>query len=355
MKLLLVFSLAILSCLARAETNVQVGTDFWSATNPPIRYLPNYNTPQDWNSVGYFGKISSNYSYEFLDIGLKVRSSTIEGAYIDQASIGINADGYGIRAGILPFRITWCETYNFNSVWMREPDSFCSYRGLSDGANSAPGVQWYASQILGSWAIDEQAGVYRESIYNQSKSEGAIFFMTGIDTFDRRSGLSINAMHLPTATQFRFSILDVSQNISGEYQSNYRYRTVFAGAEFNPIDTVTIKATALGYFGRQVLVESAQSNYQAISYSLSIVYQATPRDQFGMAIGQSVNQVIYPGYGIVQKLRVPTLSLAYRRNIDEHFFVSIEYQNTSYVYTITDFMNASGQGEAIGMRLGITY
>lgn len=353
MKLILAFSFTILSFISNAQTSAQVGADFWTATTPPVRYLPNYDPPQNWSTANYFGKLNANHSFESVDIGLKVRSSTIEGAYIDQASIAFHNSGLGIRLGILPFRITWCETYNFQSVWLHEPGSFCSYRGLADGANSAPGAQAYSSHMIGSWVVDQQIGVYRESIYNQSNAEGAVFFMSGANVFDRRSGLSLNAMHLPTATQFRLAALDVSQNIRGAYLRNYRYRTYFAGAEFNPVEPLTVKATALGYFGKQLNPDSGMFNYQAVSYVLSFVYKATDKDQIGIGFNQTINGVTYPEYAVSQKLRVPVLTLAYRRELDERFFMSFEYQNASYSYSITDYMNAAGQGEAIGMRVGI--
>ena len=353
MKSVLVFSLAFFSFAVKAQISAQVGVDLWSATTPPVRYLPNYDTPQKWNTANYYGKLNASHSFDYVDVGLKVRSSTVDGAYIDQASIALQNNGLGIRMGILPFRITWCEKYNFQSVWIREPGSFCSYRGLADGANSAPGAQVFASHVFGSWVVDQQIGVYRESIYSQSKAEGAVFFLSGANVFDRRSGLSLNAMHIPTATQFRLAFLDVSQNIRGEYLSNYRYQTYFAGAEFNPVEQLTVKATALGYFGKQSNPDSGVFNYQAISYVLSFVYKASDKDQLGVGFNQTINQVNYLEYQINQNLRVPVLTLAYRRELDKRFFMSLEYQNASYSYSITEYMNSAGRGDAIGLRLGI--
>ena len=362
MKSILAFSLAIvlflLSCFAHADTHFQISGDYWQVPESTLRYQPNYSTINPWHPTFLSGKIASEYEVgNGFDVAFKARYNQIDGAYFDQASIGYHDVGYGVRLGILPYRITWCETYDFNSVWAREPDAYCSFRKLADSASGAMGAQVYKTLILKDWAIDTQLSFFKPTILNQSNTQGGIYVSTGVDTFDQRYGASVNAMHLPTATQFRLGFISTTQEINGTNPRRFKYDTYFIGAEYNPIDSLTLKATQLMYVGGQYATTSSLISYVSSSRTISAVYEITDKDKIGLAFSTVINRTRYPQQNYtLQPLDVPSTNLSYRHDFDRGVFVITEYiKSSSYYLPLNAKVAQVSSASSLGFKIGFNY
>lgn len=357
MKLIIAFSLALLSIIAKADTQVQLSVDYWQTPDQTLRYQPNYSTVNAWQPTFASGKIASSYDVtDVISVAFKARYNQIDSGYIDQASIGYHSDTFGLRGGILPYRITWCETYDFNSVWAREPDAYCSFRKLSDSASGAFGVQAYKTFVTKDWAIDTQLSLFNPTVLNQSDTQGGIYVSTGSDIFDKRYGASVNLMHLKSSSQLRIGWIRTHQLIDGVYPRDYSYDTLFGGIEFNPIDALTIKVTRLEYLGAQNSPAASLVTYISSSTTLSAVYEITDKDKLGIAYSQVDNRTIYLSNGLLQPLSVPSLNISYRRDFMNGIFLITQYvKSSSYYQQVSSPAPTELSGSSLGVKLGINF
>lgn len=358
--IIMVWTLLMIAFVAKnahcATLDVQTGADYWGVPSHQVRYLPNYSPPNEFHNLNpYFKAISRHEFNDSLAAMGKVRYSQVDGLYIDQASIEYKTELATLRAGVLPYRATWCEYLNFNSVWIKEPDAFCGYKALADSVNSGSGVQAVSSLSKWGWVFDGQIGYYDNTLYKQSKTQGSVYALTGSFKADTRYGLNINALELETGNQIRISYIKANQTISGSAPRHYQFDTVFAGVEINQITDLSIKLTATSYIGSQLDKKASLTDYMATSLSTSVVYKLTDSDQLAVGITKYRNRTQYLLANFTQPLDVPLYSLGYRHDFNDNLFIKAQIMQSSSVYHQINKPETKANGVAAGVGIGVTF
>ena len=339
-----------------ATIDIQTGADYWGVPSHQVRYLPNYAPPNQFHNLNPFFKAISRHEFnDSLAAMGKVRYSQVDGLYIDQASVEYKTELATLRVGVLPYRATWCEYLNFNSVWIKEPDAFCSYKSLADSVNSGSGVQALSSISRWGWVFDGQIGYYDNTLYNQSKTQGAVYVKTGDYQSDKRYGLNINAMDLETGNQIRVSYIKADQQIDGTVPRHYQFDTVFAGVEFNQIDDLSIKLTATSYIGSQLNKKASLTDYMSTSFSSAITYKLTAQDQIAIGATKVRNRTVYLLSDFTQPLDVPLYSLGYRHDFNDSVFLKAQIMQSSSTYHQINKPETKANGIAAGVGVGVTF
>lgn len=355
-KIILLSIIIVVGKSDSATIDVQTGIDFWGVPGHQVRYLPNYSTPQEFHNTSEFfkGIVKHEFTDE-LSVDGKVRYSNVDGMYIDQASVKYRTEYVAFRAGVLPYRATWCEYLNYDSPWIKEPDAFCSYKMLADSVNSGSGVQLVSSISKFGWIFDGQIGYYDNMLYNQSKTQGAVYVKTGEYTYDKRYGISLNAVSATTGNQVRLSYITATQSINGQNPRDYNFDIIFAGLEINQIQDLSIKITATSYIGSQLNPKTSLTNYMATSLSGSVLYRLTESDQISLGINKVSNRTVYILSNYTQPLDVPTYSIAYRHDFNNNIYIKLQGMQSSSSYQQINKPMVKTNGVAGGIELGITF
>lgn len=220
---------------AFAQTTVTgaVGADYWQVPAEPARYLPNYATPNPWQTVTPWVRAQVQHQHD-TDLGLITftasgKTDPIFKGRIDRLDADLRLGTGGVRAGILPYRVSWCRPDG--GPWIAEPDAFCRFAGLKEISEGAAGLQAYRSTIAGGFLIDAMAGVYRPLIDGQNDKLGP-YVSVGPTVKHHAHGASVNAVHLRTGIEARAGWLRTAQDQNsdtGSYQRRLRYDSYYLG------------------------------------------------------------------------------------------------------------------------------
>jgi hypothetical protein len=339
---------------------ISVGVDHWQTPDVGHRYSPNYSPTNDWRPTAAWVRGQAEFTLgNGLTASLAAQHHAVDGSRIDRAELDWRATSdTGARIGVLPYRLAWCRTYDRTSVWIKEPDAFCRFPGLSEITQGGFGVQAYKSVTLGGWMVDSMAGVYKPTVDGQDKKL-AIYVPVGPTVRHDKIGASVNAIHLQTGTQIRAAWLrswldqDDARAVRRPYQRQLRYDTAFVGIEGDPWPGITARLTAAAYIGDQVHAANAYAfNARSVTAELS---HRRGAHEFATGLSHYQNTTRYAGSPRAQTLDVPSLSLAWRYQIDRHLFVV-----TQATRGMDDAMTASGvatarAGSSYGVRLGANF
>ena len=371
--LLYLASLLLFSSAVYAEIDStfkgQLNFDYWQLPDDYVRYLPN----KEYEGAQPGLKAQWDVRAGDWSFNTKYRYSTSDSRYLDQASISYTiTDNIGVRVGELPYKTSWCRTYDYGSVFIREPDPYCTYRQLAESAWSGTGMQIYGTNRFGDWVTDGQVGAYIKDQFNNPVSVGGIFLVPPnyIAKPLTSYGASFNALSITTATQVRLAwrhhkqSYDINSPGGGvDYTTSYNYDLLFAGFEFNPIDPLTIRLTSTNYLGRYTVDAKFDyltdynygSSYRSSSNQITAEYQVTDNDVIGLGYGQVKTYSTFDGSILGnQTLQVPNFVAAYRHNFGPAY-VAVEFMRgvSSYKPVSTPIQNTAGN--AVGARFGINF
>lgn len=354
------FAALALTGTATAETTLTTGVDIWDTTNPSARYMPNYATPNEYSQANRFVKVEASTDVNGIRFTGAARVSDNEGGRIDRLDADIRFNGtYGMRFGILPYRVSWCRHYERDSVWIREPDPFCSFHGLAEMSEGSFGVQGYASTLKNGFMVDTMLGIYRPEMDNQDKKLGP-YIQVGPNVSHKKAGFSANAIHLATGIQGRFSLLRTEQiqnDATGSrsaYQRQLTYDTIFYGIEGNITPDISLRYTSSNYIGRQNNLRNLY-DWNGKSDTVEVTYKKNERDSFSYGYNVYENITEYAGVKNIQKLHVKGHSVSWRHDFDDGLFTVIQYSTTTDDYTTIKPVNTYKEGHSLGFRLAKTW
>lgn len=357
---MLIFSVLMLAFIvdAHADNQIVVGLDSWQVPDKQVRYMPNYNTANKWQSVSQFVTAKGEWTYGKAKFSASGKMDSISGSSIDRLDIDYAFGSYGVRAGIVPYRISWCRTYDADSPYIQEADAFCRSPVLNEISRGAAGVQAYKSWLEGDYLIDSMIGYYNPLIDNQDKSLGP-YKAVGPTVESNKFGGSVNMMKLSTGTQVRLSYLHstLKQNdtLSSGFQRHLEYDTLYIATESTWLERLQIRASWAAYLGNQLNIRNPYE-WTGTSATIEGVYSVTPQDTIAVAASYYDNVTEYvTSKGKLQNLSVPSYTVAWRHRFDDGYFGILQLTQSTDDYTTLSQVNTYKEGVAFGLRLGKVF
>lgn len=353
----------VLSAPAQTMVSGTVGADRWDVRGGPARYLPDYSTPRPWSATSGWARLTVQHAADTevgtLTLTGQGHMSQVTGNRVDRLDADLRlSDASGVRAGMLPYRVSWCRSYDNRSPWLSEPDAFCRFSGLNEVSQGAFGVQGYHSQLVGSWLIDSMAGVYRPMIDGQNDKLGP-YVPVGPTVAHRAHGVSVNALHLDTGIQARAGWLRTSQDQDdtkpGGFQRQLRYDTLYLAAEGNVLPWLDVRGSFSAYLGDQV---NGVNPFKFDGRSVTVEAIAEPAPGHSLAVGWSrySNRTTYGLHTVnLQRLVVPTVSAAWRFDLPAGWWGVVQYTRTDDNLTSRTGAVTKRGGSAIGLRVARAF
>lgn len=349
-------NLFLLALPAMAE--VQIGVDSWKV-NGEARYLPDYSVT-DWHKNNFNIKAFDSVKFGAVTYSYAFQNDQVNGPRLDRldADIALN-DGFGARVGVLPYRTSWCRTYEFDSPWIAEPDAFCRFSGLNEISRGAFGVQGYKSTNVGGWLVDVMAGIYRPQVDGQNSHLGP-YVSVGPTTYHTAKGLAMNALSLSSGTNLRVSWLQTEQNQDDQtaakkpYARRLKYDTFYLGADIPVTDSVDIRATLAAYIGDQTNPANLYS-WDGQSKTIEAVWQVNPTNKIAVGVSNYTNLTRYGTEPVKQKLFVDSQSISWRHQFPDNWSLITQYTNTKDDYTTRSLNKTYRTGEAFGVKIAKTF
>jgi hypothetical protein len=338
-----------------ARYNAQVGMDVWqfSPRNPERLLMMATNTEWSYRPVSPWGTfdgrlmLSSNATFS-----LKARGNQDMGARVDELSVDwAFSPSFGVKAGVLDYKTSWCRTYDIDSPWVRENDPFCTVVSTSGPSGGAPGLQTYVNLPIGNYRVQSIAGMYNPLAFNYNTTEFSnLSYPMSKVTNNQKQGASINVLNLETATEFRVGVLQAQQALSAYeswrmpvFQVAQTSGLVFAGVSFYVAPKFNIRVQALHHemVNQQISNPAVAgprirggNNLNRTSHVMELNYQASAENLFGLALSEyrynsAETQTNYPfaGYTVYPDAYVyaqKAFSLAWRHDWDRGLFTVLQ-------------------------------
>lgn len=357
-------ALTVASCTpAHADVTATgvIGVDAWSVPNGQVRYLPNYSTPKEWQPVGAWARGSIKHEQDtdwgVLKLTAQARASQVEGNRVDRLDADLRVlDDAGLRLGVLPFRLSWCRTYDTRSPWLSEPDAFCRFSGLNEISEGAFGGQAYGAFTASGWLVEGMAGVYRPRVDGQNDKLGP-FKAVGPTVAHKAYGASANALHLATGIQARIGWLKTLQSqdsATGGYQRRLDYDSLYVAAEGNVSKSLDLRASIAQYVGDQTNPANL-FGWVGRSYTAEAIYKPVPGHSFALGISEYVNRTTYAKPPNGQIVRVPTASIAWRFDLPDQWYGVAQISRSEDTATTRQGVTTAATGTAFGVRLARSF
>lgn len=387
------------------QRQIQGGVDAWKIQknlglpghfdNNSLLYLADsqphgsYENPSPWLKVDALAQ-SGNWVFR-----LRYDNNQSLGSRFDELSMDWLHHTFGIRAGVLGYKVSWCRTNDVDSPWMRENDPFCVAQSSSRPIRSSPGIQAYLNSQISSFKVQSVIGMYSPLIINYDTSEFTNFTGPAITVIENNKyGISINAMDLNNGLELRLSYLRSDQVANASPTNTPTYRmdqhadVLYAAISNNISPVINLRLSQfnsnehasstfpLGYVAPGDSFPGVFNIYtrQRISQVVELNYQFSARDVFSFAYSK------YNAYDKTKDARrttsspeityLPTLdykfqntskSVAWRRDWKKGVFTivqityadSIQKSETEFGVVPTQYSQSTGQ--AVGLRLGYSF
>lgn len=385
------------------DTQIWGGVDYWKVNSgakdfyDPLSgfqvnsrtylYLPDTGNTWDTKNPHEWIRMYSTRTIDNTTFTLKARADQEQGLRVDEASVDYAiSPELGLRAGIVDYKISWCQTYEKNSAWIREPDFFCSSNNSQEDAKDltggSPGLQTYVNFETGNYRTQAIAGIYNPLLLNYSPKEFSFLLLFGNspDYYqvqkNRKIGLSINTINMITGTEYRLSFIRSNQlatptyndiylpESNGQVVSNvlyFGYSTLVSESGILKI-TQTLSSTHLDAY-----YLSQDPNYTSIftqpdhRSSTLLEFDQSLSENLKIAIAQSnfkIRASVYPlttyfdpiQNFYLQNFSSQSVSLAYRINASSQITAQMSHSKLSTGYLIDEFPIYGSSGNYYGLR-----
>ena len=367
--------------------NAQVGVDVWqfSPTSPERLLMMATNTEWRYRPVSPWGRFDGRLMLSpKATFSLKARGDQQMGAHVDEFSGDwAFSPSVGVKAGVLDYKTSWCRTYDIDSPWVRENDPFCTVVSTSGPGGGAPGLQAYVNLPIGNYRVQSIAGLYNPLAFNYNTTEFSnLGYALSHVTKNQKQGVSINALNLDTATEFRVGVLQAQQALSAYeswkmpvFQVEQNYGLVFAGASFYATPQLNVRMQTL----RHLMVNKEISNpavsgphtrrgynVNRTSHVMELNYQASAEDMFGLALSKyqynvASTETNYPfaGYTVSPDSYVyaqKSVSLAWRHHWPQGVFTVLQLTRSQLALNDKDaHIDRAASANGLGLRLGYQF
>jgi hypothetical protein len=353
---------ALLLCCSSAFADVTgfAGLDHIASTDTTVRYLPGYKSTELQTNTGFLRASNSYKLSSTTDLNV-VLSSDVETQFkLDKLEVDTKLDyirmkNAGVRFGILPYRVSWCRKYEADSIWIQEPDVFCKQKTLREMSSSGTGIQYYRSSFADEHIIDAQISFYKPTLYGDETM--AVYIPEGKTESHNKIGVSVNALNLKTATQFRLGYLKTWQSVRGTTTGDhlYNYDAMFIGAE-KAVRHWRFRGTVAGYYGLQSNLPD-QFKFSATSTTAEVEYSSGPH-HYGLGYSVYQNTTSYMSGAKPMTLKVSALTAAYRLHLKHRESIIVQVGTSDEALRLSSFSDVvprEKSGKFIMMRYLITF
>lgn len=386
-----------LSTDVAVSNSLQVGVDAWdlrtsaerdsSANMNAMSRLQLANSYQQWN----YNPASPWLRFEGgMRVGsdilltLRYRADQSSGSLLDEASADWAWGAFGLRAGVVDPKISWCRTYDVDTPWVRENNPFCTIAPLNFAKSSAPGLQGYANFIARGYSVQTLVGLYRPLWLDYAPNESPTLGLAEpwSATGHTKAGLAVSATNLTNGTEFRFGLLTDKYDAYRPPQENppttwdLKANVVFGGAHWFVTPALALRGTYFLFEGHMDRAyggpgqgKTRHDDRVYTANTLELNYQANARDVFGFSTSRydfvidsqfftQVNGTSTPGqYAPGNPHFITTnTSASWRRDWGNGVFTVVQYSTSNTQQTDSNpvaFM--SSDGESVGLRLGYRF
>lgn len=186
----------------------------WNAQNTNL-LLPNAVTQWDYSDTSPFASvIGKHYLINSTFVSLKAKADQAKGVRVDEAMLQHDiSPSFGVRAGVVDYKTSWCRTYEPDNGWIREVETVCLTKSFRDVAGGAPGAQVFTSTTWGSYLVQNQIGIYRPLALNYAPREFGNYTPSQNFQVDKnhKFGFNINVLHLDKSFEGRLSYIRSDQ------------------------------------------------------------------------------------------------------------------------------------------------
>lgn len=386
----------------RSNHIVQVGVDTWNLKKnlgqPGIvdstraLNLADSQPHGDYKSTSPWVKVDAEARRRNAIFRFRFDQNQSVGSRIDELSADFSHFDFGIRAGVLGYKVSWCRTQDVDSPWMRENDPFCIVHTTSAAIKSAPGIQAYVNTLMGSYKVQSLVGVYRPLFGNFNTTEFGEDVSPNLRVIgNNKYGASVNAIDLNSGTELRLSYLN-SDQMANKIVPTDPTRRVDQTSEvtYAAISTyiTPLINLRLSHFKSKAHVDhkfpagyAKPGDYypdlfdifdrKRNSKVLELNYQHTNRDVISYAYSrydvsdsyQSIRQLIYSEklhyYAPVNiKFNNTSHSIAWRRDWQKGIFTIVQATFADLTHPLTaetTTLYSHSTGRALGLRLGYSF
>jgi hypothetical protein len=367
--------------------NAQVGVDAWrfSPDKPEKLLMLATNTQWQYRPVSPWGTFDGRLMLSAqATVSLKARTNQEMGSHVDELSADwAFSPSFGVKAGVLDYKTSWCRTYDIDSPWVRENDPFCTVVSTSGPSGGAPGAQAYVNLAVGGYRVQGIAGAYNPLLmnYNTREISNVTYPLYRVNK-NQKQGVSINVLNLDTATEFRLGLLRAQQGAqvyggwnTAPFHIEQTYQLAFAGLSFYITPKLNMRMQTLhhvtnsnnfSYPGALQPHFLSVKNINRTSNVLELSYQMNPQDTFALALNRydfdaQKTQTNFPFSGYTYdshfyQYQQSAMSAAWRRDWIRGVFTVFQVTRSRFVLEGT---SAGGDqiksANGLGFRLGYQF
>lgn len=380
----------------RYQYNANLGFDYWdidqkadSARLQRLAYLPDgspqwtYRNPSPWIHYDSNAWFSPNLTGNF-----KFRGNQSSDWRIDELNLSWSVSpSWGITAGVVDYKTSWCRSYDIDSIWVRENDPFCTVRSTEQGTGAAPGLQAFANGTVNDHVWQAQMGWYDALLLDYDTEEFNLQALPHDSRVKRNKkyGISFSSVHIPTGSEMRISYLHTNQVADYQPGRNLAFYdkpqdvdVIFLGFGFYIAPSVKVRLTHLKseLDSRFFPTDGNQAfwiydvGFLRESSTAEVYWQLSPIDS--LAVGYSwyewnevVNITYKPNTRFKYQLNQTDFqnrlwSIAWRRDWTKQFFTAVQWTKAKAKELDYDLFDVKPEdlrssGQAIGVRMGLRF
>lgn len=201
----------------RLNPSVEQDPAPWNAQNTNL-LLPNAVTKWRYSDTSPYAAVIGNHHIQNNTFfSLKAKADQAKGLRVDEAMLQHDiSPSFGVRAGVVNYKTSWCRTYEPDNGWIHEVETVCLTKNFRDVTGGAPGAQVFTSHTWGSYLVQNQIGIYRPQAFNYAPREFGNYTPSPNFQVDRnhKLGFNINVLHLDRAFEGRLSYIRANQRAS---------------------------------------------------------------------------------------------------------------------------------------------
>jgi hypothetical protein len=369
------------------EYTAQVGMDAWqfAGAKPEHLLMMATNTQWHYKTVSPWGVLNGRLMLSpRTTLSLKARSNQAMGSHVDELSADwAVSPKFGLKAGVVDYKTSWCRTYDIDSPWVRENDPFCTVVSTSGPSGGAPGVQAYVNIPVGIYRMQGIAGMYNPLLmnYNTREFSNINYPFYSVEK-NKKQGASLSILNLETATEFRLGVLGAQQSArvnqawdAEPFRMAQTYGIVFAGLSFYVTPKLNLRLQTLRHVTENKHVSDPGAtlphiwrgvNLKRTSNAMELSYQMSAQDIFALAVNNYdfstswiETNAPFPGYTYrpdYAQYHQRAMSLAWRRDWAQGVFTALQITRSRFAQQDSYLeIDRAASTNGLGLRIGYQF
>lgn len=344
-------------------------------------FLPNSKTKWGFKNTSPSGWVIGKQNLmQDTELSLKAQVGQTLGMRIDEAQILKNiSPSFGLRAGVVDYKTSWCRTYESDNAWMREIEAICNTPQFRDVTGGAPGVQLFMHKMVNDYLVQGQIGYYDPLLFGYATKEfGNLLPSPRFEVkSNKKYGFNVNALDTYTGVEARLSFIHTVQSgylpeadLRGQFKQ--KSNLVYAGLNMPLTENLRSRITHT----RQIQKAACHSevahigsscnlnlNQEKTSTSIELTYLWDAKNTISTGFSKlqmnTYQQVFTPSADIYAEASPTQIAsqqtaAAWRHEWDANVFTVVQYIS-SQQKTFSAMQPFPSHGYAVGFRLGYQF